>query len=74
LNTVYGLGLLYKAQGKGKEAVVLIERAMNGYEKVFGPDYRWTIEAASNLVDLYQEEGRIEEANPISIRYLIVHS
>jgi hypothetical protein len=59
---------------KTKEAVPLVARALHGYEKAMGPSFKWTLEVASTLVDLYQMEGTIEEADLIPERYITVKS
>jgi len=53
LNTVNNLGLLYKDQGKLKEAEEMLLRALIAYEKALGPDHISTLNTVNNLGLLY---------------------
>jgi tetratricopeptide (TPR) repeat protein len=49
LNTVGNLGLLYKTQGRLKEAEAMYQRALEGKEKALGPDHTSTLDTVNNL-------------------------
>ena len=49
LDTVNNLGLLYKAQGKTKEAEEMFVRALAGKEKAWGAEHTSTLETVNNL-------------------------
>jgi tetratricopeptide (TPR) repeat protein len=52
-DALHSLGLLYQAQGKLKEAEMIYQRALTGYEKALGPDHTSTLDTINNLGNLY---------------------
>jgi len=60
LYTVNSLGVLYRNQGKLKEAEEMYQRALKGYEKALGPDHTSTLNTVNNLgifISSRQAEG-----------------
>ncbi|ETS76266.1 hypothetical protein PFICI_11653 [Pestalotiopsis fici W106-1] len=66
----YNLGKLYFDQGKMKEAEKLNLWALEGYQKVWGPDYTDTLDAVHNLGLLYTNQGKLQEAEKVYLRAL----
>ena len=64
------LGLLYKDQGRHKEAEAMYERALAGKEKAWGPEHTSTLDIVNNLGNLYAEQGRHKEAEAMYERAL----
>ena len=58
----HNLGLLYADQGKLVEAEQMYQRALQGYEKAWGPDYTSTLFMVNNLGNLYRNQGKLVEA------------
>ncbi|KZL77014.1 kinesin light chain 1, partial [Colletotrichum incanum] len=58
----YNLGLLYKDQGRLKEAEAMYKRALQGYEKAWGSEHTETLDTVNNLGNLYSKQGRLKEA------------
>ena len=56
------LGLLYCDQGKLAEAEQMYERALQGYEKAWGPEHTSTLDTVNNLAILYKNQGKLVEA------------
>uniref|UniRef100_A0ACC1R8X0 Uncharacterized protein n=1 Tax=Lecanicillium saksenae TaxID=468837 RepID=A0ACC1R8X0_9HYPO len=56
------LGSLYADQGRFKEAEAMCERALQGYEKAWGPEHTSTLDTVNNLGVLYKNQGRLKEA------------
>ena len=40
----------------------MYQRALDGYEKAFGPDHLLTLSTVNNLGSLYADQGRLQEA------------
>ncbi|KAL4868980.1 hypothetical protein BDV12DRAFT_208861 [Aspergillus spectabilis] len=55
----HNLGILYKNQGKLKEAEEMYQRALAGYEKALGPDHPKTCTVANNPVSLASLGGHL---------------
>jgi hypothetical protein len=55
LDTVNNLGILYTNQSKLAEAEKIYIRALQGKEKVLGPDYISTLDTINNLCALYAD-------------------
>jgi tetratricopeptide (TPR) repeat protein len=70
LDAVMLLGNLYKNQGKLGEAKKMYERALEGYEKVLGPEYTSTLDTINNLGILYADQGKLGEAEKMYERAL----
>ncbi|KAM3083789.1 hypothetical protein ACMFMF_001154 [Clarireedia jacksonii] len=71
LNWVFNnLGMLYYNQGKLAEAEAMYLRALEGKEKVFGPDHISTLDTVNNLGILYCDQGKLAEAEAIYPRAL----
>jgi tetratricopeptide (TPR) repeat protein len=70
LNTVHGLGVLYRDQGKLAEAEQMYQRALAGYEKALGPDHTSTLRAVHDLGSLYGDQGKLAEAEQMYQRAL----
>jgi tetratricopeptide (TPR) repeat protein len=64
------LGLLYKDQGKLDEAEKMHQRALQGFEKAWGPDHTSTLETVNNLGALYASQGKLDEAEKMYQRAL----
>jgi tetratricopeptide (TPR) repeat protein len=58
----YNLGNLYKSQGRLIEAEPMFQRALQGYEKAWGPDHTETLNTVNNLGNLYSDQGKLVEA------------
>ncbi|KAK2752266.1 NB-ARC and TPR domain protein [Colletotrichum kahawae] len=66
----YNLGILYKDQGRLKQAEAMYELALRGYEKALGPDHTSTLATVNNLGSLYKDQGRLKEAEAMYERAL----
>ncbi|KAH6704326.1 kinesin light chain 1 [Leptodontidium sp. MPI-SDFR-AT-0119] len=58
----HNLGLLYADQGKLVEAERMYQRALQGYEKAWGPEHTSTLDTVNNLGNLYKNQGKLVEA------------
>jgi tetratricopeptide (TPR) repeat protein len=56
------LGLLFRNDGKYKEAEQLFSRALEIRRKAFGKDHPQVAISLNNLAELFQAEGRYSEA------------
>ncbi|KAL6714253.1 hypothetical protein ACLMJK_007676 [Lecanora helva] len=70
LDAVHLLGLLYADQGKLAEAEKMYERALDGKEKVLGPEHTSTLQTVNNLGNLYADQGKLAEAEKMYERAL----
>ena len=66
----HSLGNLYFDQGKMDEAEAMYQRALQGYEKAWGPDHTSTLSTVNNLGLLYSDQGKMDEAEAIYQRAL----
>ncbi|KAL5330675.1 hypothetical protein ACEPPN_000194 [Leptodophora sp. 'Broadleaf-Isolate-01'] len=66
----HSLGLLYANQGKLVEAEQMYQRALQGYEKAWGPDHTSTLDTVNNLAVLYADQGKLIEAEQMYQRAL----
>ncbi|KAG9250683.1 uncharacterized protein F5Z01DRAFT_640089 [Emericellopsis atlantica] len=64
------LGILYADQGRFKEAGAMYERALQGYEKAWGPEHTSTLDTVNNLANIYKNQGRVKEAEAMYERAL----
>jgi tetratricopeptide (TPR) repeat protein len=62
LDSINNLGALYKAQGRFSDAKSMYDRALEGYEKVLGPEHTSTLNTVYNLSVLYVEQSRLSDA------------
>jgi tetratricopeptide (TPR) repeat protein len=66
----HNLGLLYADQGKLAEAEHMYQRALQGYEKAWGPEHTSTLDTVNNLANLYADQGKLAEAEHMYQRAL----
>ena len=66
----YNLGLLFANQGKLVEAEQMFQRALQGYEKAWGPDHTPTLDTVNNLGNLYLNQGKLVKAEQMYQRAL----
>ena len=62
IHAFHKLGILYASQGKVAEAEKMYQRALDGYEKAFGPEHTFTLDTVNNLGILYADQGKLDEA------------
>ncbi|EKG09240.1 Tetratricopeptide TPR-1 [Macrophomina phaseolina MS6] len=67
---LHHLGDLYSNQGKLAEAEEMYERALDGYQKAFGPDHTATLTTTNNLGLLYFDQGKVAQAEEMYERAL----
>ncbi|KAF2804401.1 tetratricopeptide repeat domain-containing protein [Mytilinidion resinicola] len=67
---LYSFGYLYADQGKLIEAEEMYQRALQGYEKAWGPDHTSTLDTVNNLGSLYVDQGKLIEAEEMYQRAL----
>lgn len=70
VDVLHNLGLLYDDQGKHAEAEKMYRRALDGYEKAWGPDHTSTLDTVNNLGLLYVDQGKHAEAEKMYRRAL----
>jgi tetratricopeptide (TPR) repeat protein len=70
LDTVNNLGILYRDQGRMKEAEEMYVRALRGFEDAWGAKHTSTLDTVNNLGNLYQNQGRMKEAEEMYVRAL----
>ncbi|SLM35076.1 Tetratricopeptide-like helical domain, partial [Lasallia pustulata] len=70
LNAVHNMGALYEDQGKMAEAEAMYRRALEGYDKAWGPEHTSTLETVNNLGNLYSSQGKMAEAEAMYRRAL----
>jgi tetratricopeptide (TPR) repeat protein len=63
-------GDVCSSQGRFDEAEKMYLRALQGYEKAWGPDYTSTLDTVNNLGVLYADLERLEEAEKMYLRAL----
>jgi tetratricopeptide (TPR) repeat protein len=66
----YSLGYLFNNQGKLIEAEQMYQRALQGYEKAWGPEHTSTLSTVNNLANLYADQGKLVEAEQMYQRAL----
>ncbi len=69
-HAIHGLGYLYANQGKMQEAEAMYRRALEGYEKAWGPEHTSTLDAVNNLGLLNSDQGKMQEAEAMYRRAL----
>ena len=65
LDIVNNLGNLYSDWGKLQEAEAMYQRALEGYEKAWGPDHISMLKTVNNLGNLYSDQGKLQETEPM---------
>ena len=63
-------GVLLADQGKLAEAEKMYQRALEGYEKAWGPEHTSTLDTVNNLGNLYKNQGKMDEAKKMYQRAL----
>ena len=53
---------MLEARGAFAEAVPLLRRGLDGYERLLGPEHRWTLIAVNNLAAVLYHLGKFSEA------------
>jgi Tfp pilus assembly protein PilF len=66
----HNLGGLYADQGKLVEAQQMYQRALQGFEKAWGPEHTSTLDTVNNLGLLYYSQGKLAEAEQMYQRAL----
>ncbi|CAJ2505559.1 Uu.00g129530.m01.CDS01 [Anthostomella pinea] len=66
----HNLGLLYSDQGKLNETEEMYQRALQGKEKLLGPNHISTLDTVNNLGNLYSDQDRLKEAEEMYQRAL----
>ncbi|KAL9101256.1 MAG: hypothetical protein Q9163_003470 [Psora crenata] len=61
---------LYRQNDMNAEAEMMYRRALDGYEKVWGPDHISTLDTVNNLGNLYANQGKLIEAEEMYRRAL----
>ena len=64
------LGILYKNQGKLREAEDMFMRALAGYGKALGPEHTSTLRTVYNLGTLFKGQRKLREAEDMYVRAL----
>jgi tetratricopeptide (TPR) repeat protein len=64
------LGILYVKLGRLEEAEKMYQRALQGFEKAWGPEHTSTLSTVNNLGALYADLGRLDEAEKMYRRAL----
>ncbi|KAM3533696.1 hypothetical protein MY4038_003011 [Beauveria bassiana] len=64
------LGLLYANRGRFMEAEAMYDRALQTYEKAWGPEHTSTLDIVNNLAIVYANQGRPEKAEDMYKRAL----
>jgi tetratricopeptide (TPR) repeat protein len=67
---LHSLGYLYSDQGHLDKAEEMYVRALQGYEKAWGPDHTSTLTTVNNLGTLYADQGKLDEAEKMYNRAL----
>src|SRR6267378_13072 len=67
---LHRLGLLYWKQDKLDEAERMYQRALQGYERAWGPDHTSTLDTVNNVGLLYSDQGKLDEAEKMYQRAL----
>ena len=67
---LHSLGDLYAEQGKLDDAEKMYQRALQGKEKVWGPDHTSTLDIVINSGILYKSQGKLDEAEKMYQRAL----
>ena len=68
--SLHNFGNLYLGLGRLDEAEKMYQRALQGFEKAWGPEHTSTLSTVNNLGWLYQSLGRLDEAEKMYQRAL----
>jgi len=63
-------GNFQREQGRYRDAEMMYNAALAGYEKAFGPEHMSTLATVSNLGQLYADQGRLKDAEIMCDRAL----
>jgi tetratricopeptide (TPR) repeat protein len=63
-------GIFYREQGRHKDAEMMYNYALVGYEKAWGPEHTLTLDTVHNLGILYADQGRHKDAEMMYNRAL----
>ena len=66
----HNLGNMFSVHGRLDEAEKMYQRALQGYEKAWGPEHTSTLDTVNNLGLLYADLGRLDEAEKMYQRAL----
>ena len=69
MNAQYHLGLVLKGQGKLREAEDIFQQALLGDKKIKGVDHQDTKDTAGILSEIYEKQGKREEAKALYNQY-----
>jgi len=67
---LHKLGNFYVGQSKLAEAEAIYDRALQGYKKILGLKYIWTLQTINNLGILYCNQGKLDKAEVMYTRAL----
>ena len=67
---LFNFGYMCSNQGRLDEAEKLYLRALQGFEKAWGPEHTSTLDTVNNLGLLYADLGRLDEAEKLYLRAL----
>ncbi|SLM37476.1 nb-arc and tpr domain protein [Lasallia pustulata] len=70
LDTGNNVGGVDKDHGKMAEAEAMYRRALEGYEKAWGPEHMSMLDTVNNLGVLYKDQGKMAEAEAMYRRAL----
>ena len=62
LYSLYMLGSICADQDKLDKAEQIYQRALQGYEKAWGPEHTSTLDTVNNLGNLYANQGKLDKA------------
>jgi len=62
LDTVNNLGNLYSGQGRLRDAEMMYNRALAGFEKAWGLEHTSTLNIVNNLGNLFKNQDRLKDA------------
>ena len=63
-------GHVFGNQSRLALAETMYRRALDGYEKAWGPEHTSTLDAVNNLNNLYADQGRLAETETINLQAL----
>ncbi|KAF3397529.1 Nephrocystin-3 [Talaromyces pinophilus] len=64
------MGILLSDQGNLGKAEKMYQRALEGFEKAWGPDHTLTLDTVNNLGNLYADQGKLADAEKMYQRAL----
>ncbi len=66
------LALVYKAEGRTFDAIVMLTRAIKAAEIALGPKHDWVARLTAHLAVIYAEKGKLEEAQLLFQRAIAI--